>query len=229
MVHGTAYEWSTLSPLDNALVEVSTTPRQQVVAVNGTYSFNLPPGDYLIKAQYFRNSTLIYSGHENISVRNEGNFTLDLLLFPGISADEEPDDLNFTGELYPENRAADYTLPAAIILLVAVGAVVIGWKLMKKPKVSGAVEEPAGTVIDIKETAREELKETKKDAPVPADLSQILDMLEKCGGRATQKDLRKQMQCSEAKVSLMITDLEDRGLVTKIKRGRGNIIVRRQQ
>ena len=33
------------------------------------------------------------------------------------------------------------------------------------------------------------------------------------------------MRCSEAKVSLMVTDLEDRGLVRKVKQGRGNIIL----
>ena len=43
----------------------------------------------------------------------------------------------------------------------------------------------------------------------------------------TQKDLRARLNCSEAKVSLMITDLEDRGLVHKVKKGRGNIILLR--
>lgn len=37
------------------------------------------------------------------------------------------------------------------------------------------------------------------------------------GGRANH--------ASEAKVSLMLADLEDRGLIRKIKVGRGNIIV----
>ncbi len=43
----------------------------------------------------------------------------------------------------------------------------------------------------------------------------------------TQKDLRARLNCSEANVSLMITDLEDRGLVRKVKKGRGNIILLR--
>ncbi|MHC1584962.1 MAG: helix-turn-helix transcriptional regulator, partial [Candidatus Syntropharchaeia archaeon] len=33
------------------------------------------------------------------------------------------------------------------------------------------------------------------------------------------------LSLSEAKISLMITDLENRGLVTKIKKGRGNVII----
>jgi len=45
----------------------------------------------------------------------------------------------------------------------------------------------------------------------------------------TQIDLRGRLNCSEAKVSLMITDLEDRGLVRKVKKGRGNIILLRSK
>jgi len=54
---------------------------------------------------------------------------------------------------------------------------------------------------------------------LPDDLSELLDIIQQARGRLTQKDLRSKMRCSEAKVSLMITDLEDRGLVHKVKRG----------
>jgi uncharacterized membrane protein len=49
--------------------------------------------------------------------------------------------------------------------------------------------------------------------------------MEKSGGRITQLDLRKALPYSEAKVSLMITDLENRGIVKKIKKGRGNVLI----
>jgi uncharacterized membrane protein len=45
------------------------------------------------------------------------------------------------------------------------------------------------------------------------------------GGRTTQKDIRKKIPLSEAKVSLMISELEAKGKIQKIKKGRGNIIV----
>lgn len=60
---------------------------------------------------------------------------------------------------------------------------------------------------------------------MPDDLKQTLEMIGKAGGRITQKDLRKQLGASEAKVSLLLADLEDRGLIKKIKKGRGNIII----
>jgi len=43
--------------------------------------------------------------------------------------------------------------------------------------------------------------------------------------RITQKEIRKQVPMSEAKVSLIITELRDKGVVKKIKKGRGNVIV----
>jgi uncharacterized membrane protein len=53
----------------------------------------------------------------------------------------------------------------------------------------------------------------------------VLSIIGAHEGRITQKDLRMRLNCSEAKASLMITDLEDRGLVKKVKKGRGNVII----
>jgi len=49
------------------------------------------------------------------------------------------------------------------------------------------------------------------------------------GGRITQKELREKLpQHGEAKVSLMVDELEDMGIVKKFRKGRGNILVLRQ-
>ena len=57
------------------------------------------------------------------------------------------------------------------------------------------------------------------------DTDKILLILKKHGGRATQKDIRKEIPLSEAKISLMIAELEADGKIRKIKKGRGNILV----
>jgi uncharacterized membrane protein len=67
--------------------------------------------------------------------------------------------------------------------------------------------------------------EGKKFENLPEDLQQIVDFIVAQEGRATQKEIRKHMPQSEAKVSLMLADLVQRAIVTKIKKGRGNIIV----
>ncbi len=59
---------------------------------------------------------------------------------------------------------------------------------------------------------------------LPEDLKDLLDVIRASGNRITQRELRKKSPYSESKVSLMLSDLEERGLVEKFKRGRGNII-----
>ena len=60
---------------------------------------------------------------------------------------------------------------------------------------------------------------------LPNDLQEIVDFIKSKENRVTQKDIRKQFPQSEAKISLLIADLEKRGLVEKIKKGRGNIVI----
>lgn len=60
---------------------------------------------------------------------------------------------------------------------------------------------------------------------LPQDCREVLAIIEKNGGRITQLDLRRLLPYSEAKVSLIISDLESRGLLKKIKKGRGNVLI----
>ncbi|AKB79052.1 hypothetical protein MSHOH_2569 [Methanosarcina horonobensis HB-1 = JCM 15518] len=62
------------------------------------------------------------------------------------------------------------------------------------------------------------------EASLPDDLKEIMNLIRANGNRITQRELRKKSPYSESKVSLMLSDLEERGLVEKFKRGRGNII-----
>jgi len=53
----------------------------------------------------------------------------------------------------------------------------------------------------------------------------VVDALKRCGNRLTQKELREKVTFGEAKTSLVVAELEEAGIVKKIKQGRGNIIV----
>jgi len=53
----------------------------------------------------------------------------------------------------------------------------------------------------------------------------LIKIIKREGGRTTQKYIRKQIPLSEAKISLMIAELEHKGIIEKIKKGRGNIII----
>ena len=49
-IHGNVYDLS-LKKVPNARVEIDTTPKQFVIAQNGSYIFNVPYGSYMIKAK----------------------------------------------------------------------------------------------------------------------------------------------------------------------------------
>ena len=57
------------------------------------------------------------------------------------------------------------------------------------------------------------------------DAAQLLAIIKRHGGRATQKELRRELPLSEAKISLLLTELEHRKKIEKIKKGRGNVVV----
>lgn len=73
------------------------------------------------------------------------------------------------------------------------------------------------------DAGRKEKKGKKEKQDLPAAL---LDFLDRNEGRATQKEIRKEILYSEAKISLLISRLEAEGKVKRIKKGRGNIIVK---
>ena len=127
-IHGTVYEWSTFEPLDNALVEVNSTPTQFRVAASGVYSFNLPPGDYLIKTSYYQNDTLVYYGEDTLTVTDyEGDYVFDILMFPLQEEAEEFPDVDIGNVTYDveDNILPGFDLTytaVALLLLIIMGA-----------------------------------------------------------------------------------------------------------
>lgn len=61
--------------------------------------------------------------------------------------------------------------------------------------------------------------------PLSPELCEVLDIIRGHKGRITQKDLRSKLDYSEVKVSLMLSELEKRGLIRKLRNGRENILV----
>lgn len=61
--------------------------------------------------------------------------------------------------------------------------------------------------------------------PLSPELCEVLDIIRGHKGRITQKDLRSRLDYSEVKVSLLLSELEKRGLIRKLRNGRENILV----
>ncbi|MCZ7384593.1 MAG: hypothetical protein O8C63_07575 [Candidatus Methanoperedens sp.] len=227
-LHGTIYQWSDFeNPLKGAIVEVNSTPSQYVISTNGTYSFNLSSGNYLIKAKYYNNNILEFAAEDEIRIDREGDYVHDLLLFPPTELDKQYlGDINLTGDLVTKSDSNQIYYLITTILLVFAALLILYWWRKKKNK---PIEKSPGETIEIPpEISPEippEIMAKTESIELPEDLREIYGLILKKGGRVTQKDLRKEVKYGEAKVSLMIADLENRGLVKKIKKGRANIII----
>ncbi len=202
-IYGVAYSWDTLEPLNNVIVVLKKDGEvlQQIVSKNGSYSFEVSPGRYEIVAEQ-RDEGLIAA--ENVTVSNTSSCRFDLILFPNLSnlSIEMPEfpEKALNESIYTPQETGYY--PYAVILISL--AILVSAYILKR---------------------RENRRDAEVDiSDIPDDLREVVEILKKEGGRITQKELRKRVGCSEAKMSLMIADLERRGVVEKIKKGRGNII-----
>ncbi|MEM1578643.1 MAG: hypothetical protein QXN34_05385 [Archaeoglobaceae archaeon] len=181
-VYGTIYRWDTLEPVE-AVVTIKNGVEQRMVAINGSYHFEVEPGNYTIIA---KSRDLI--AIENLTIR--GKVLFDLILFPEFELPEEVPEM-------PLEEEQDYSFLAIIMSLAGI----FGIYAIKKKCLKSKVEEI-----------------------LPEDLKAVVNAIKAHGGRITQKELRKKLGFSEAKMSLIIADLERRGIVEKVKKGRGNLI-----
>ena len=207
-IYGTVYDLS-LKKVNNARVEINTIPKQFVVAQNGSYAFNVPNGAYTIKAQLLQKNTVIASVQENITIKQVGSYVLDLILFPDVEEGIEDIDIDVNGDIV-ETDKSKYKISVGTMILLALGFILIGLHYFRK----GAQKKES---IKIEENIEEKYEDI--------DLEQLIKIIRQEGGRTTQKDIRKQIPLSEAKISLMIAELEHKGIIEKIKKGRGNIII----
>ncbi len=205
-IHGTVYDFG-LSVLPNSIVEINTTPHQQMVAKDGNYSFSVPAGNYNLTARHEKSDSEI---SENISVTSQGTYVLDLILLPSLEKDEEllveVPDVPMVEDVLQDRPATSWLVWVAVFAVLGY----LVYKVSRKPVVERVVEK----IKEIKEVA------------VVDELQKVLELIEKEGGRITQKDIRKNFPYSEAKISLMIDELEAKGLVKKVKKGRGNVIIK---
>ena len=79
----------------------------------------------------------------------------------------------------------------------------------------------------IKQETAKSMEEHITDlAKEPGYIEKTLEIIKNHDGRISQKELRKEMMyLSEAKISLILTELEHKGKIEKIKKGRGNVVI----
>lgn len=236
LIGGRVYDYS-LNSISNVNVEINTTPKQREVAEQSVYAFNVPKGSYVIIARQFEDGILKASTTEQIIVEQDGEYKLDLILFPDVSEDQNLIDEKIELKTpYDDEKKYNLLLVVMLIAVVTVSCGVIYFLLNKKRKRSvkhkkkNNVKKAAAETIKESEAANaiEEQIITQKPAMFStedADSKMLLEFIRSQDGRTTQKDIRKSFPSSEAKISLILTDLESQGKIRKIKKGRGNVVV----
>jgi len=201
-VHGNIYDLS-LNKVKDAIVEVDTTPNQYYISKNGSYYFNIPWGKYTLKAEKLQKGLKISSTNESIVINQDGDYIVDLILFPDF---ESEDELSEDIEIDTLNGDINY-FQFAIEIIVAILLIIVG-------------------ILYTIKKLRHKHKKTESDEMVEdVVVNKIIHFIKEEDGRTTQKDIRKKIPLSEAKISLVIAELEHKGVIEKIKKGRGNIIV----
>jgi len=227
-IYGNIYD-SDLEKMEGRIeVEVDSSPRQYQVSTDGTYSFFLLVGKYTIKAKYEEYGRLKYIAEERIVVRDEGRFIHDIVMYP--SPEEEERLLNKTLEIPEDDSNGKQTIFLFVIIgsVFVISILLVVYFLRKEKKKEHIQEKEEGSFSATEEKKGEipgSFDETKEEVESPESLDRVIRIIKENNGRVTQKDIRKQIPLSEAKISLMITELEDKGIVKRIKKGRGNIII----
>ena len=230
-LHGIVYDFD-LQKVHGAIVEISSIPSQRTIAVNGSYSFELYPGTYTLSAYQKDGNYTLASANDQVTILQDGSYVLDILLFPSLddeiigeigSVDVEEPDFNSRISAFQFIIYSMLVLASFALLLFAINK----FSILKKGANTEIEARKGEEEIELMQNKQDEKKNQVVSITDQGNttLDSILSILRKEGGRMTQKELRKHIPFSEAKASLMLTELEDKGLIKRIKQGRGNIII----
>ncbi|MEK6820988.1 MAG: hypothetical protein AABY11_01140, partial [archaeon] len=174
-------------------------------------------GEYTIRAEQLEQGVTVQEAEQVITIVGEGAYTVDMIVLPTFGDEPIPfpeDDppIGILDQLF-QNHVVWWGL-----LIIVLGASAGAYFYIQKnastfPKEEVRIEKKEETSG---ETAKDFLDEYAKE---------VLTHLHRGGNRLNQKELREKMNIGEAKVSLVVTELESYGLVKKIKKGRGNILI----
>lgn len=205
----------------DVLVEINSVPEQKILSKDGNYELKLPLGDYQLTA---KKAEIVVN--EKIGITKEGEYTLDLFMISDLEDESdlwnEADEELVIDVLEEKSRFWKYAFLGLIGLVVAAGVYyfLAGKKKTEPKKILAEMPKQAG------EPEQNQAKPLPEERPEPGYLERALEIIRKHDGRIYQTELRKEMMdLSEAKVSLILTELEHKGKIEKLKRGRGNAIL----
>ncbi len=243
IITGSIYDLA-LQKESNIVIEINTLPKQVMVSKDGDYLFNVKNGNYTLYAY-----TTTAQAIESLIVKDDGNYTLDIILeeksfYSNTDLTLDEKNLSISTDI-PNDSNTKLNLALIIGLILIIILIMAGiflfiyaktTKVKAKSNIKKTIKHKTILKKPVKKiktavaiaTNNSNIEKTVINTTDNNDLDEyetkILDIIKK-EKRTTQKEIRSQIPLSEAKISLIISDLEDKGMIRKIKKGRGNILI----
>lgn len=235
-VYGTVFDAS-LEPV-SAIVEINPL-HQAIAARNGGYQFNVEPNrNYTLTAKSINGTAL---EERTIIQVGEQDAHFDIVLLTPAGFENETTELTETaGDLGEggEEIALNDSVPSYWVLIAVIIAFIAAALLLSRhPKVKKIIyknknkaEKPTDNQITTPELKLPKLEGTaltesqSKTSQLDHFKVEILKIIRDKGGAIEQKELRRELPWSEARVSVELSELEKMGKVKKIKTGRANLV-----
>jgi len=197
----------------DVLIEID---QQKFLAKEGTYQFHIDEGTYELTAR--KGLTEI---KEDIVVKGN-EVVYDVFLLANFKDEDQ-----LWQETNEDLFADPVTEETWSLWKYILGGLIAAWALIRFGKARIKYGSLGKFKKQIKAEQNKTIKQHKEDlANEPSYVEKALEIIKKHDGRISQKELRKEMlPLSEAKISLIVTELEHRNVVEKIKKGRGNVIL----
>lgn len=226
-LHGAIYD-SSYNLLQDVRLDINTTPKQSHISKNGLYFFYVPVGTYEIVVEKYYQKQLAYTAKEIIMVDKDGEFNIDIIVqkMPGVEIIPEKEEIKPSLPGWLQSRFGNLFYVTFGILAILVGTIIfLILRLVLKSRKYILPEKQEAIIVN--EEKKENVPKTDEVGKIEdiGNPEEILNIIKQEGGRTTQKLIRKKIPLSEAKISLMISELEAKGKIEKIKKGRGNLII----
>lgn len=206
-----------LNIVQDVVIEINSTPNQRQISRNGGYSFDVEPGNYSIIASLSQNYVTKTIAQEEITVTGNGEFIVDLVIFPDIDLEQD----------FKPYRVYLLFFGLAILIFVAIFTGYKWYKRRKNSNKENKIEYKIHYDHEGDQKTQENIEPIKVQYESDDDKlkRKILTLISENDNQISQKELRKKIPLSEAKISQVITELTNEGKIQKIKQGRINIII----
>lgn len=222
----------------NVEIRDSVTSTEGVVSISFDWTgFADADGDELRVGDVFVGSGLALTGNERLVLEFSGDIPLDSVspepdtnegdrmvwdgerFFeegqPSVVFAESTDDRNGTDE----PSSAPYTTTTIVAgLLVLLSGFAGGLYLSRATGIMGRKEE------DEEEDGDEDGDEAEVNTSLLSDEERVVRILKKNGGKMKQAEIVEQTDWSKSKVSMLLSNMEEDGKISKLRLGRENVI-----